>query len=128
MSNTLLCTLLNKPGYHKTTTMSGLWRHKWRPIMCVLFFGDFGIEYIGYNHLKHLQTTLTDHYTITEYLNRKKSVIDLRCNYTTNHAQHTYRLSVDGYIPNLILKFGHKAPTEQQLSPHRYRKIIYGSK
>ena len=31
-------------------------------------------------------------------------------------------------IANLLLKYGHKSPTKHQLSPHRHRKINYGSK
>ena len=37
--------------------------------MFVLIVENFGIEYIVDNHLKHLRTTLTDYYTITEDLN-----------------------------------------------------------
>ena len=33
-----------------------------------------------------------------------------------------------GYIANLLFKYGHKAPAKPQLSPHRHRKINYGSK
>ena len=35
---------------------------------------------------------------------------------------------MDGYIANLILKYGHKAPAKPQISPHRHREINYGSK
>ena len=35
---------------------------------------------------------------------------------------------MDGYIANLLLKYGHKAPAKPQLSLHRQRKIYYGSK
>ena len=35
---------------------------------------------------------------------------------------------MDGYIDNLLLKFGHQSPTKPQLSPHRHRDIVYGSK
>ena len=35
---------------------------------------------------------------------------------------------MDGYIANLLLKYGHKAPAKQKLSPHRHREINYGSK
>ena len=35
---------------------------------------------------------------------------------------------MDGYISNLLPKYGHKAPTKPQLSPQRHRKINYGSK
>ena len=52
--------------------MLGRWRHKWRPIMFVLIVDDFGIEYVGHQHLNHLKTVLTTHYTITEDLEGKK--------------------------------------------------------
>ena len=35
---------------------------------------------------------------------------------------------MSGYIANLLLKYGHKAPAKPQLSPHRHREINYGSK
>ena len=35
---------------------------------------------------------------------------------------------MDGYIANLLLKYGHKAPAKTQLSPHRHREINHGSK
>ena len=35
---------------------------------------------------------------------------------------------MDGYIANLLLKYGHKAPAKPQLSPHHHHKINYGSK
>ena len=128
LANTLLLTRLYISGYYKKTTTPGIWRHKWRPIMFLLIVDDFGIEYVGDNHLRHLKTTLTDHYTITEDVDGKIAGIDLKWNYATNHSQRTCRLSMDGYIDNLLLKFGHKAPTKPQLSLHHHRKIVYGSK
>ena len=35
---------------------------------------------------------------------------------------------MDGYIANLLLKYGHKSTAKHQLSLHRHRKIKYGSK
>ena len=35
---------------------------------------------------------------------------------------------MDGYIDNLLLKYGHKAPAKPQLSPHCHHEINYGSK
>ena len=72
LANELLHTRLNNTGYYKITTTTGLWRHKWRPIMIVLIVDDFGIEYVGDNHLHHLITVLTNHYTITEDLDGEK--------------------------------------------------------
>ena len=128
LANTLLRTRLNKYGYYKTATTPGLWHHKCRPIMFVLIADNFSTEYVGDNHLKNLRTTLADHFTIMEDLDGKKSGIDLKWNYATNYNQRTCRLSMDGYIFNLLFKFEHEAPTKPQLSPYRHRKIIYGSK
>ena len=61
LANDLLRTRLNNNGYHETATTPGLWRHKWRPIMFVLIVDDFGIEYVGDQHLKDLRTVLTTH-------------------------------------------------------------------
>ena len=97
--------------------------------MFVLIVDDFGIEYVGDQHLNHLRTVLTTHYTITEDLEgRKFTGIDLKWNYNKLHSQRTCRLSMDGYIDNLFLKYGHKAPSKPQLSPYRHREINYGSK
>ena len=129
LANNLLRTCLNNTGYYKTTTTPGLWHHKWRPIMFVLIVDDFGIKYVGKNHIHHLRTVLTNHYTITEYLDGKTfSGIDLKWNHKKIHSQCTCRLSTEGYIANLLLKYGQKVPTKPQLSPHCHREINYGSK
>ena len=97
--------------------------------MFVHIVDDFGIEYVGDHHLHHLRTVLTTHYTITEDLEGKTFYgIELKWNYTKIHSQCTCRLSMDGYIANLLLKYRHKALTKPQLSLNRHRKINYGSK
>ena len=72
MANGLLLTSLNNTGYYETTTTSGIWRHRWRPIMFVQIVDDFGIRYVGDNYLHHLRTVLTNYYTIMEYFNGEK--------------------------------------------------------
>ena len=97
--------------------------------MFVLIVDHFGIEYVGDHHLHHLRTVLTSHHTITEDLKGKQfSGIDLKWNYTKLHSQRTCCLSMDNYISNLLLKYGHKAPAKPQIFPHRHREINYGSK
>ena len=70
-----MLAFLNKTGYYETTTKTEIWRHKWRPIMFVLIVDDFGIEYVGNNHLHHIRTVRTNHYTITEDLDGKKNLV-----------------------------------------------------
>ena len=47
LANDLLHTRLEKEGYYKSSTTTGLWQHKWRPIQFFLIVDDFGIEYVG---------------------------------------------------------------------------------
>ena len=97
--------------------------------MFVLIVDDLIIEYLGDNHLHHLRTVLTNHYKITEELDGNFfSGIGVKWNYIKIHAQRTFRLSMEGYIANLLLKYVHKAPTEPQLSPYRHCEINYVSK
>ena len=129
LANNLLRMRLNNSVYYKIITTPGLWRHKWRPIIFVIIVDYFSIKYVGDNHLHHLRTVLTNHYTIAEDLDRNKiSGIDLKWNHTKIHAQRTCCLSMDRYIANLLLKYRHKAPTKPQLSPQCHREINYGSK
>ena len=100
LSNDLLRTRLNQEGYYETTTTAGLWKHRWRPIMCVLIVDDFGIEYVGDEHVQHLQRVLEAHYTITtDWKGQKFAGIDLEWNYTKNHAERTCRLSIKKICP-----------------------------
>ena len=87
--------------------------------MFVLIVDDFGIEYVRENHLDHLRHVLTEHYTITEDLaGQKIAGINLEYTYTTNHPDQKFRISMEGYISELLLRYGHKAPAKPQLSPH----------
>ena len=63
--------------------MSGLWRHKWRPILFYLIVDDFGIEYVDKLHSDHLRDTLLDHYEITQdWTGSRLSGIDLAWDYS----------------------------------------------
>ena len=54
--------------------------------------------------------------------------IDLNWDYNSDHTKRTCRLSMDGYIDKLIIKYNHTIPTKPQLSPHSHREIVYGTK
>ena len=54
LANKILKELLAKYGYYQCATATGLWRHKWRPILFSLIVDDFGVEYIGDRHTYHL--------------------------------------------------------------------------
>ena len=95
LATDLLQKRLNKEGYYEATTTSGLWKHKWRPIQFYLLVDDFGIKYVGENHVLHLKAALLQHYEISEDWEGKKFAgIDLAWNYAANHKDCTCRLSI----------------------------------
>ena len=111
LANDLLRTHIEKAGYYKATTTPGLWSHKWRPIQFVLLVDGFSIEYVGKDHALHLLKTLKQNYEITtDWEGTKISGIDLAWDYNVRHANWTCRISMDGYITRLLLKYGHPCP------------------
>ena len=54
--------------------------------------------------------------------------MDLVWDYNDQHANRTCRISMNGYIENVLLKYGHPQPSKAQLSPHKHCEVIYGTK
>ena len=54
--------------------------------------------------------------------------IDLAWNYDANHKDHTCCLSIKNYMQDLLIRAGHPKPSKRQLSPHKHREIVYGTK
>ena len=64
LANNQICIHLDKLGYYKTATTSGLWSHKWRPIMVCLIVDYFLIEYVFKEHANHLALVLRKYHKI----------------------------------------------------------------
>ena len=125
LANDQLRARLEKEGYYEAATTPGLWRHKWRPIQFTLIVDDFGIEYVGREHAEHLASVLKKYHNITEdWEGTKYAGIDLKWDY----VQRTCRLTMEGYIRDLLIKFGHPTPKKPQHSPHMSVPINYGAK
>lgn len=65
LANELLEKRLNKRGYRQSKHVPGLWKHDWQPIQFTLVVNDFGVKYVGEEHVQHLQQTLEEHYKVT---------------------------------------------------------------
>ena len=116
LANKLLRTQLEKAGYYEAATTPGIWRHKWRPIQFLLIVDDFGIEYASKQHALYLLKILEQQYNITAYWEGKEfSGIDLECNYTEQHYRRTFRISMNGYMEKLLIKYGHPRPRKPQI-------------
>ncbi len=67
LANKLFKLRLARHGYFEQPHTPGLWKHTSRPIWFNLCVDDFGIKYIGDEHLKHLFAVLqTETYEIVE--------------------------------------------------------------
>ena len=111
--NTYPSTRLEKAGYYEAATKSGLWSHKWRPIQFVLIVDDFGIEYVRKQHALHLLKILEKNHKIkTNWEGGKFAGIDLAWDYNDQHNNRTCRISMNGYIEKVLLKYGHPAQTK----------------
>ena len=129
LANDLLRTCLEKVGYYEAATTPGLWSHKWRLIQFVLLVDEFGIEYVGKEHALHLLKTLEQNYEITrDWEGAKFSGINLAWDHNVRHANRTCRISMDVYIARVLLKYGHPSPNKPQISLHKHREAMYGTR
>ena len=84
---------------------------------------------MGKEHALHLLKTLEVDYKITtDWEGTKFAGIDLAWDYHARHANRTCRISMMGYITKVLLKYGHPITKKPQLSLHKYREVIYGTK
>ena len=102
--------LANK-GYYEAATTPGFWLHKWRQVMFCLTVDDFGIGYVGGHHAQHLLATLQEHYMVTaDWEGKKYAGIDLEWDYKTR----TFQLTMENYIRQLLIRYGHPALRKPQ--------------
>jgi hypothetical protein len=89
---------------------------------------DFGVEYVGEEHVLHLASVLKQYHEISEdWKGKKFAGIDLGWNYAKVHKDRTCCLSMKGYIADLLLRLGHPKPSKPQLFPYKSKDIAYGS-
>jgi hypothetical protein len=62
----LLKEQLKKAGYTQSKFTLGYWKHEWRPISFTLIVDNFGVKYIGKEHVMHLIRVLKEHYEVEE--------------------------------------------------------------
>jgi hypothetical protein len=66
LANKLLRNRLAPHGYYECINTPGLWRHEWRPITLTLVVDDFGVKYVGKEHVDHLVASLKMTYKLVE--------------------------------------------------------------
>jgi hypothetical protein len=114
LANDLLRSRLLAEGYYEAESTPGLWRHKWRPIQFCLIVDDFGVEYVGIEHFTHLLDVLKKFHGVQfNMAGDKFAGINIKWDY----ANCRCRISMPGYIENLLIKFKHPRPIKPRLSP-----------
>jgi hypothetical protein len=66
IANQLLTERLAPQGYYQCRQTPGLRRHKWRPVLFSLVMDDFGVKYVGKQHVDHLNAAIEQHYEYTK--------------------------------------------------------------
>ena len=56
---------LNAEGYIQDTLVLGLWTKACHPVNFTICVDDFGVKYVGKQHVDHLMTVLSNHCTIS---------------------------------------------------------------
>ena len=106
-NNKLRCEL--KPhGYLEHKNTPGLWYHKTRPVSFTLVVDDFGVKYVGKEHVNHLILCLKQSkYKLTkDWTGSLYCGISLNWNYNAGHVD----ISMPGYIKKKLHKYGHVCP------------------
>ena len=62
LAQELLEQRLNEHGYRQSKLTPGFWKHDWRPICFTLVVDDFGVKYVGKEHVEHLLSIIKKDY------------------------------------------------------------------
>ena len=112
MAKELLEERLQKAGYKQSKLTPGYWKHEWQPISFTLIVDNFGVKYIGKEHVMHLINTLKEHYEVEEDWEGQRYLgITLDWDYK-NHA---------------LAQFNHPIPDQAQHQPHQHAIPTYGA-
>ena len=120
----LLKECLKAAGYSQSKITHGYWKHDWRPISFTLVVDDFGVKYIGKEHVMHLINTLKKDYEVEEDWDGKRYVgITMDWDYKKREVH----LSMPEYVERSLARFGHSIPDKPQHQPHLHTIPTYGA-
>jgi hypothetical protein len=120
----LLEERLLKAGYRQSKITPGYWKHDWRPTSFTLVVDDFGVKYIGKEHVHHLTQTLKQHSEIEEDW---EGTHYLGITLDWEYKKCKVHLSMPGYVEGTLACFGHKIPKLLQHQPHKHKIPTYGA-
>jgi hypothetical protein len=125
LANKLLQRRLLPHGYYECNNTPGLWKHQTRPISFTLVVDNFGVKYVGKEHVDHLIRCIKQQYELT-----KDWTGDLYCSIKLkwDYKVPKVNLSMLGYIKQLLLKYKHCMQNKPQHCPYTPAPKQYGAK
>ena len=125
LAQQLLEKRLNAEGCSQYTLVPGLWTYSWRPSTFTVCVNYFGVKYVGEQHVDHLMTVLSSHYTIfNDWNNSPYLGLDLDWDY----EKRKIHLSILSYVQDALTRFHHSLPHKPQHHLYPHSKITYGGK
>jgi hypothetical protein len=123
--NKLLRMHLLPQGYLECSNTPGLWKHATCPISFTLVVDNFGVKYVGKEHVDHLIKCIKLKYKLT-----KDWAGDLYCSIKLNwdYTTCTLDISMPGYITKLLQKYKHCIFSKPQHCPYSPALKQYGKK
>ena len=101
-----------------------LWKHISRPIEFTLVVDDFGVKYVGKEHVNHFITALKGDFTIAEdWTGGLYCGITLKWDYENRIVE----FSMPGYIKKVLQKYKHEIPKKHQGSLYQVEPKKYGT-
>jgi hypothetical protein len=124
LANKLLQKCLLPHGYYKCANTPGLLKHITRPNLFTLVVDDFGLKYIGQEHVEHLIVCIKEKYELTkDWTGDLYCRIKLNCDYNARNLD----ISMSRYVKKLLLKYKHCVPAQPQHCPYAPVPKQYGT-
>ena len=125
LANKQLKKCLSPYGYYEVAHTPGLCRHATRPIQFSILVDDFGVKYVGKQHVERLFHCLKKNnaQVSEDWEGKLYCVITLEWNYNERWVD----ISIPGYIKLLRQRYEHLSLKKMQHSPYRAQPNIYGA-
>ena len=109
-------------GYYQCQDTPGMWCHMWHDITFCLVEYNFGIKTTSMADMKHLVSSLQEHYSIA--VDWTGSLF-YRAKLTWDYINQMVNLHMPNYITKALLKYQHPAPLKPQHAPCKAAPIQF---
>ena len=124
LENDIITERLAPKLYVQCTHISGLWWHKFPPILFSFVVEKICVKYVCKEHADHLISSIGKFYPVSEdWTGSFYCGITLKWDY----QKWTVDSSMPGYVTTALYKYQHKIAQRQQHSPHKWDQSRYGA-